>query len=205
MRRMADIVVRDICKRYGEQNVLDGFSAVFPEGRRTALMGPSGCGKTTLLRIIAGLETADSGEIEGVSAGGFAMVFQEARLFEAMSAEQNVACVRKNKKDGFAALLLSALGFESADLKKRPSQLSGGMQRRVAIARALAYCDRLKAEGRQPVLLLDEAVRELESISAERVRNYIAELCDRTACTVITVTHDEGEASSFCHSVIRMS
>ncbi|MBR2460239.1 MAG: ABC transporter ATP-binding protein [Clostridia bacterium] len=202
---MADIIVRAVSKSYGNESVLSEFSAVFPEGKRTAIMGPSGCGKTTLLRIISGLEKADSGEIQGLSPGDFAMVFQEARLFEAMSAEQNVSCVRKDKKDGFAVKILVDLGFELADLSKRPSELSGGMQRRVAIARALAYCDRLFCEGKRPVLLLDEAVRELDARSAVNVRQYIVSLCERTGCTVIAVTHDDSEANLLCHDILKMS
>ena len=201
---MSDIIVTNVKKAYGEKTVLNGVTLCFEQGKRTALMGPSGCGKTTLLRIIAGLETADGGEIDGIKAGDFGMVFQEARLFPNATAEENVALVRKNKKDGYAAEALRALGFDEADLKKRPSALSGGMQRRVAIARAIAYCDRLQTEGKSPILLLDEAIKELDEASAAVALSYITDFCEKTQCTVITVTHDAEEAKRFCHTVITM-
>lgn len=201
---MADINVNGVTKSYGEKNVLSSVTLQFSEGKRTALMGPSGCGKTTLLRIIAGLETADSGEIDGIRAGDFGMVFQEARLFPTATAEENVALVRRNKKDGFALAALKALGFTESDAKKRPNQLSGGMQRRVAIARAIAYCDQLCLDGKPPILLLDEAIKELDAESARNALRYITEFCDETNCTVITVTHDENEAKRFCHTVITL-
>lgn len=201
---MADIIVNGISKSFGDRYVLNDVSLCFEEGKRTALMGASGCGKTTLLRIIAGLETADGGEVHGIEAGDFGMVFQDARLFPNVSAEENVNVVRKNKNDGFAAAALGALGFDESDMKKRPRALSGGMQRRVAVARAVAYCDRLFEEGKRPILLLDEAIKELDVESAKRVTEYLTEFCEMTGCTVISVTHDEDEAKYFCHNVIRL-
>ncbi len=201
---MSNITVTNLTKSYGEKTVLNNVTICFEEGKRTALMGPSGCGKTTLLRIIAGLENANSGTVLGIKAGDFGMVFQEARLFPTATAEENVALVRRNKKDGYAAQALLALGFDGADLKKRPSELSGGMQRRVAIARAIAYCDQLYSEGKAPILLLDEAIKELDEASAECALSFITDFCDRTQCTVITVTHDTEEAKRFCHTVITL-
>ena len=201
---MSDIIVTNVKKEYGDKTVLNGVSLRFESGKRTALKGASGCGKTTLLRIIAGLEIADSGEILGIAPGDFGMVFQEARLFPTSTAEENVSMVRKNKKDGFALKILQDLGLSRADAQKYPRELSGGMQRRVAIARAIAYCDRLHSEGKRPILLLDEAIKELDSESAQTVTNYLTEFCDRIECTVITVTHDEKEAENFCHTVINL-
>ena len=201
---MGNITVTNITKSYGEKTVLNNVTLCFEEGKRTALMGQSGCGKTTLLRIIAGLESADEGKISGIGAGDFGMVFQEARLFPTASAEENVSVVRRNKKDGFAADSLRALGFEETDIKKRPKELSGGMQRRVAVARAIAYCDQLYADGKRPILLLDEAIKELDSKTAKMTLSYITEFCERTGCTVITVTHDSEEAKIFCHTVIHL-
>ena len=201
---MKDIKVIGISKKFGDQTVLNNLSLVFEAGKRTALMGASGCGKTTLLRIIAGLETADTGSVEGIEAGDFGMVFQEARLFDTMTAEQNVTCVMKNKKDPFAKNILTALGFQETDLKKRPRALSGGMQRRVAIARAVAYCHQLYIDEKQPILLLDEAIRELDQSSKQRVIDLLIDFCNRTSCTVISITHDKDEAERFCHTVVEM-
>ena len=199
---MSDIKVNGISKKFGDQTVLDNLTLTFGSGKRTALMGPSGCGKTTLLRIIAGLEAPDTGEVTGIEAGDFGMVFQEPRLFGTMTAEQNITCVLNNKKDGTAQRLLSDLGFSEADVKKRPAELSGGMQRRVAVARAIAYCQRLHEEGKQPILLLDEAIKELDADSKQRVTDLLINFCDQTNCTVISITHDTAEAEYFCHNVI---
>ena len=203
-KRMKDIIVTNVSKTYGDKTVLNNVTLCFESGKRTAIMGQSGCGKTTLLRIIAGLENADGGKVLGINAGDFGMVFQEARLFPTATAEENVSLVRKNKKDGYAAQALLALGFDEADQKKRPAELSGGMQRRVAIARAIAYCDRLYSEGKAPILLLDEAIKELDENSAECALSFITDFCEKTRCTVITVTHDPEEAERFCHTVITL-
>ena len=201
---MSNINVIGISKKFGEQTVLNNLTLTFEAGRRTALMGPSGCGKTTLLRIIAGLETADEGVVNGIEAGDFGMVFQEPRLFGTMTAEQNITCVLNNKKDGTAVKLLAELGFSETDAKKRPSELSGGMQRRVAVARAVAYCQRLCEEGKQPILLLDEAIKELDADSKQKVTELLIGFCDRTNCTVISITHDLSEAEYFCHNIIHL-
>ena len=119
-----------------------------------------------------------------------------------MTDEQNITCVIKNKKSEYAKTALIALGFQVTDVKKRPSELSGGMQRRVAVARAIAYCQRLHEEGKQPILLLDEAIKELDADSKQRVTNLLITFCDQTNCTVISITHDIAEAEYFCHNVI---
>ena len=202
---MNGIEVIGISKKYDEQTVLNNLTLTFEYGDRIALMGPSGCGKTTLLRIIAGLETADEGSIKGIQAGDFGMVFQEPRLFETMTAEQNVTCVLNNKKDDVGRLLLSELGFNEADVKKHTSQLSGGMQRRVAIARAVAYCHQLYyTEGKSPILLLDEAIKELDGESKQKAIALLNRFCDQTGCTLISITHDRAEAENLCHKIIEL-
>lgn len=199
---MADIVVRNIYKSYGEASVLSNVSAIFKQGTRTAIMGPSGCGKTTLLRIIAGLEIPDSGSISGISSGEFSMVFQEARLFSSMTALNNVKAVYENSE--LPKDLLGRIGFSQGDMNKKANELSGGMQRRVAVARALCYCYKLYAAKKTPILLLDEAVRELDETSAEITRQLIKEVADETQCTVISVTHNRSEAQRFYDGVLEM-
>ena len=142
-----DIRIENICKAYGEKQVLAGFSHIFPEGKTTCIFGPSGCGKTTLLRLIAGLALPDSGAIAGAEGKKISAVFQEDRLFLELSAERNILLTAKS---GFtradARALLAELGLEAEAAPVR--SFSGGMRRRVAIARALA--------AEYDLLLLDE-------------------------------------------------
>lgn len=197
------ITVSGLCKSFAGEAVITDFSMKLPHGSSAAIMGASGCGKTTLLRIIAGLESADSGELGGIEGGAIAAVFQEARLFDTLSATGNVALVHPKRSD-IAAALLRELGFSDTDMQKKPSELSGGMQRRAAVARALCYCIRLSEEGTAPILLLDEAVRELDADTAELTRELIFKLADATDCTVISVTHDRSEAERYYGMTIRM-
>jgi NitT/TauT family transport system ATP-binding protein len=173
------IICNNINKSFGQKQVLSNFSAEFPKGTVTAIMGASGCGKTTLLRIIAGLEKADSGKISGVNKNKTAFLFQEDRLLSWLTAKQNVEAVIKDKsKKELAAEILSELGLGN-DLDAYPSELSGGMCRRVAIARALAYDSDL--------LLLDEALRGLDEKNIENTVYVIKKYSGGK--TVISVTH----------------
>jgi NitT/TauT family transport system ATP-binding protein len=159
--------------------VLDNLTAAFPKGKISVIRGASGCGKTTLLRIIAGLEKADAGLIEGIDQKRVSFLFQEDRLFPWLSAKQNVEAVIKDKnKKALAIELLCELGLEN-ELNSYPSQLSGGMNRRVAIARALAYDFDL--------LILDEALKGLDEKSVENTVRVIKKYS--LGKTVLSVTH----------------
>lgn len=173
------IICRNVSKKFGEKQVLSDFSFEFPHGSVTAIMGESGCGKTTLLRIIAGLENADSGEISGVDTSKVAFLFQEDRLFPWLTARQNVEAVIKDKaRLSLAAEILCELGLQN-ELDTYPVQLSGGMCRRVAIARALAYDFDL--------LILDEALRGLDEKNIENTVSVIKKYAKDK--TIISVTH----------------
>src|SRR5665648_18627 len=131
-----DITADNICKRFGDKQVLDHFSAVMQGNGTTSIMGPSGCGKTTLLNLLMGLMSPDSGTISGVPDAKGA-VFQEDRLCETFSAVANVKMVcRKDISRKMIEEHLSEIGLEGS-LSVPVSQLSGGMRRRVAVVRAI--------------------------------------------------------------------
>lgn len=179
------ITLSHISKSYGKTQALSDFSHCFPSGGRCCILGSSGCGKTTLLRIIAGLETPDSGSISGLSHQKISAVFQEDRLIENLSAEKNILLTARR---GFtrpdARALLAELGMEEG-AGKPVSALSGGMKRRVAIARALAAA--------YDLLLLDEPLGGLDADTRLRVLNVIS--AHAQGHTLICVTHDPAAAA----------
>jgi putative spermidine/putrescine transport system ATP-binding protein len=181
-------------------------------GETVVFLGPSGCGKTTTLRIIAGLESPDSGgrvffddddvtdlPIEQRNVG---MVFQSYALFPNMNVEQNIAYGLKIRKPGAAAIAarVSAMldMMQIRELKdRRIDQLSGGQKQRVALARAIAV---------QPkVLLLDEPLTALDAALRERLRIDIDALLRRLGITAVYVTHDQAEAMSLGDRIVVMS
>lgn len=209
------IQVKNIDKHFGGFHALKNISLDFPEGELVALLGPSGCGKTSLLRIIAGLESADSGQVllEGSDATdvhvrhrqvGF--VFQHYALFRHMTVFDNVAfglrvrprATRPNeteiKKRVTRLLDLVQLGF-LAD--RYPAQLSGGQRQRIALARALAVEPR--------VLLLDEPFGALDAKVRKELRRWLRNLHDELHITSIFVTHDQEEALEVADKIIVMN
>ena len=189
-----DIVLSNICKSFGENRVLDRLNWRFPGGQISCVQGPSGCGKTTLLRLIAGLEAPDSGEIRGADGKKISAVFQENRLLENLTAEKNILLTAR---PGFtrtdARKLLNELGL-SDTAQRRTCELSGGMQRRVAVARALA--------ADYELLLLDEPLTGLDDDARLRVlRRIQADLNGRTA---IWITHDPDAAALLNAPLLRL-
>ena len=176
------VSLRGITRAFGAVRALDGMSLEIPPGELVALLGPSGCGKTTALRIVAGFEHADSGEvlIDGKDVSGvpaarrdMGMVFQSYSLFPNMSALDNVAFGLRMRKIGAgerrkrAGDLLDMVGL-AAQASQYPHQLSGGQQQRVALARALAIEPR--------VLLLDEPLSALDAKVRLQLREQIRTL-----------------------------
>ena len=191
---MNDIELKDICLKYGENNVLDNFSCVFRSGTISCIEGKSGCGKTTLLNLIAGLIKADSGTITGVPKKK-AYVFQEDRLCEEFGAVSNIrlVCGKKMNKAQIAEHL-KELGLE-ADLKKPVREYSGGMKRRVAIARAICYD--------ADCILLDEAFKGLDEAMRLKAMDYV--IRHTKGKTVICVTHDKTETAYFGGNLITIA
>lgn len=189
-----DIRISHLTKSCGEHPVLENFDAVFPEGETTCIMGPSGCGKTTLLRILLGLEEADSGTVEGVPQRKSA-VFQEDRLCGGLTAWTNIRLVCPEKDPAEIEKWLYYLGLgESMDQPVR--EYSGGMRQRVSVLRALW--------AEYDVLFLDEPLKGLD----EEMRQKTAEfLCEHTrGKTVICVTHDQEDIGMLgAVQVIRLS
>ena len=208
------IEVRNIHKRFGDFVALDDISLNFGEGQLVALLGPSGCGKTTLLRIIAGLELADSGVVtlEGEDASNSSVrdrqvgfVFQHYALFKHMTVFDNVAFGMRMKprdqrpskqqiKDKVHELLSLVQLDWLAD--RYPSQLSGGQRQRIALARALAVEPR--------VLLLDEPFGALDAKVRKELRRWLRKLHDELHITSIFVTHDQEEALEVADKVVLM-
>ena len=208
------IQVNNINKRFGNFVALDNVSLEFPSGELVALLGPSGCGKTTLLRIIAGLEQADSGSVvlEGEDAShthvrerqvGF--VFQHYALFKHMTVFDNVAFGLRMKPRGerpvdaiIADKVHKLLNLVQLDwlADRFPSQLSGGQRQRIALARALAVEPR--------VLLLDEPFGALDAKVRKELRRWLRKLHDDLHITSIFVTHDQEEALEVADRVVLM-
>jgi len=208
------IQVRNIHKSFGSFTALGDVSLDFPSGELVALLGPSGCGKTTLLRIIAGLETADRGSVllDGVDASdthvrerqvGF--VFQHYALFRHMTVFDNVAFglrVKPRKLRPSEAEIKrkvhELLNLVQLDWLGRsfPPQLSGGQRQRIALARALAVEPR--------VLLLDEPFGALDAKVRKELRRWLRRLHDELHITSIFVTHDQEEALEVADRVVLM-
>ena len=190
---MDDVRVTNLNKAFGDHIVLRDVSMAFPGGRRTVVMGDSGCGKTTLLRILMGLETRDSGEVAGVP-GRVSTVFQEDRLLEEFSAVSNIAFAADKGVTRDAILgHLAEVGLRESAFQS-VSELSGGMRRRVAIVRAML--------AKKGLLLMDEPFKGLDEHNRDRTAAYIKRYSE--GVTTIIVTHDADAASLLDAQLARM-
>ena len=159
--------IRELTLAYGDKQVLDRFSLTVPGEGITALSGPSGCGKTTLLRVLAGLETPDSGSFAGLEAEPPVILFQENRLLPWRTAEQHITDVLPRPDRETAERWLSAAGL-AGEGGSYPAALSGGMARRLSLVRALAL-----AEVRRGWLLLDEPFAGVDPARAETIMEAV--------------------------------
>jgi len=184
------IEIKNLCKNYKEKTVYHKLNLDFEENQITSLMGPSGCGKTTLLRILAGLESYEEGQINGLEGKKMAYVFQEDRLLPWLSVRENIEYVLMSFEEPSTYKNRVDTLLEFLHLTKEQNQsiatLSGGMKRRVALGRALAY------EG--DILLLDEPFKGLDEALKDRIIQGILSFQKRTKATIICVTHDLEEA-----------
>jgi phospholipid/cholesterol/gamma-HCH transport system ATP-binding protein len=197
------IAIEDLRKSFGGQIVLDGISLNVRRGETLAVLGRSGTGKSVLLRIVIGLEKPDSGSVRihdqnmvglaldqlGEIRKKMGFLFQHAALYDSLTVEQNVAFPLEHHKRQMSAAergdrieeLLAEVGMEG-NLKKMPSDISGGMQKRVGLARALAL--------EPDILLLDEPTAGLDPISSGEIDDLILKLQSERHVASIVVTHD---------------
>ena len=209
------ISIQRISRQFEQQQVLNRISLEIDAGEFVALLGPSGCGKTTLLRIIAGLESADEGHIflDGqntaslpISKRQIGFVFQNYALFPSMTVQENISFglrmlprsqrpttrqIKSTVDDLLSLVQLPHL----AD--RYPSQLSGGQRQRVALARALAIKPR--------VLLLDEPFSALDAKVRKELRQWLRKLHQELKITSVFVTHDQEEATEVADRIVVMN
>ncbi len=208
---MSQVLLRDVRKTYGKNEVVHGVSLAIEQGEFTVILGPSGCGKSTLLRMVAGLESITSGTIEiggqvvnklEPRERGCAMVFQNYALYPHMSVAENIGyslrvagvgtVERRRQIEGVA----QSLGLTEF-LDRKPSQLSGGQRQRVAIGRAII---------REPkVFLYDEPLSNLDARLRVAMRIEIRKLHQRLGTTSLFVTHDQVEAMTLADRIVVMN
>lgn len=201
---------RHVVKTFDDLRLFEDLSLTIAGGEFFVILGPSGCGKTTLLRLIAGLENVDGGEIflnakpiHNVPAGdrGVAMVFQDYALYPHMSVADNLAFGLRNMgvapADIAERIKTTAATLAITDLlDKRPGKLSGGQQQRVALGRALVK--------KPDLLLMDEPLSSLDPALRLRTRRELAQLSRTLSATVVMVTHDQVEAMTLADRIMVM-
>jgi multiple sugar transport system ATP-binding protein len=208
---LSSIEIDRVSKRFGPVEVISELSLSIESGEFVAFLGASGCGKTTLLRMIAGLETVNSGEIRiggeridhlPPGARGVAMVFQHYALYPHMTIHDNMAFGLKNVGVAHAAIeqkiqqAAKILEIEAL-LDRKPGQLSGGQRQRVAIGRALVKDPK--------AFLFDEPLSNLDAALRIRTRVELARLHQQTRATTIFVTHDQVEAMTLAARIVVMN
>lgn len=209
------IEIRDVTKQFGNFTALQPINLTVPTGKLTSLLGPSGCGKTTLLRIIAGLEIADTGRIlfdsldvtdMPVQKRHIGFMFQHYALFRHMTVFDNIAfgltVMPKNQRPSKADIAkkvnhLLDLVQLSQTKDKYPHQLSGGQRQRIALARALAVEPKL--------LLLDEPFGALDAKVRKELRTWLKSIHHELGVTSILVTHDQEEAVELSDEIVVMN
>lgn len=208
---MSEVSLKQLTKVYGGTTVVDHIDLTVPDGTLTSILGPSGCGKTTTLRMIAGFETPESGDVlfDGVSVSkvpvnkrGIGMVFQSYALFPHMTVEQNVSYgLEQQKVKGGELRRRVQEALEMVHMEeyrdRKPRQLSGGQQQRVALARALVI--------RPRVLLLDECLSALDKKLRVEMQGELRRILEECGVTTFFVTHDQEEAMTLSDAIVVMN
>ena len=208
---MATVTVKNLTKKYGAVTALDHIDLEVPQGALVSLLGPSGCGKTTTLRLIAGFEKPETGDIyiDGekinevpVNKRNIGVVFQSYALFPHMTVKENIAYGLEQRKlskqeveqkTADVIKLVQLSGYEH----RKPKQLSGGQQQRVALARALVI---------QPkILLLDECLNALDKKLRVEMQAELRRILEASGITALFVTHDQEEALTLSDYVVVMN
>jgi phospholipid/cholesterol/gamma-HCH transport system ATP-binding protein len=211
------VVIQDLRKAFGRQNVLNGIGLTVVRGETVVVLGRSGTGKSVLLKLLIGLQKADSGSIriQGQEIMGLhfkelnqirmkiGFLFQQAALYDSLTIEENVAFpldrhsdLRGADRKAQVRALLETVGMEQHG-KKLPSQISGGMKKRVGLARALA----LEPE----IMLFDEPTAGLDPITAGEINELIVSLHEKRKITSIVVTHDIRGARTVSHRLVLLN
>lgn len=208
---MAKVTINNLTKLFGENIVVNNISMEIPDGTLVSILGPSGCGKTTILRMIAGFEIPQKGEIyfddqpiTGITVNrrNIGMVFQSYALFPHTTVSENIAYgleQRKFSKKEIEAKVKAALKLVHMEeyAERKPKQLSGGQQQRVALARALVIKPR--------VLLLDECLSALDKKLRVEMQLELRRILEETGVTTFFVTHDQEEAMNLSDYIIVMN
>ncbi len=183
------IIFKNVCKRYGDTVVFSNYNLSLPRHKISCIMGQSGKGKTTLIRLLMGLETPDTGELQGLENMKISCVFQEDRLCENLDVYANIILPHLHK-DSYSKMTkaridkaLSTIGLPSCGNKK-VSSLSGGMKRRIAILRAV-FAD-------FDVLVLDEPFKGLDDETKLKTIDFVK--TEAKGKTILYITHDKTEA-----------
>jgi len=185
-----NIRFEQVAKAFGDKIVLHDFTLTLPQRGIVALMGPSGHGKTTLLRLLAGLEKPDRGNVTA-EYERLSVVFQEDRLLGGVTAKGNILAVLNRDQDAIAQTWLDRMGL-GKEGRLLPNEMSGGMRRRLAIARAMAYGGDL--------MLLDEPFAGLDEATRARIYPHIFH--ENPERLTILVTHDRQEAERLADRLI---
>lgn len=208
---MSEVTLKNLTKVYGSNTVVDHINLTVPDGTLTSILGPSGCGKTTTLRMIAGFEVPQDGDIlfddvsvakTPVNKRGIGMVFQSYALFPHMTVYQNVAYgleQQKVKGEELKTRVMDALKMVHMEefASRKPRRLSGGQQQRVALARALVI--------RPRVLLLDECLSALDKKLRVEMQSELRRILEECGVTTFFVTHDQEEAMTLSDSIVVMN
>ena len=199
MSSRSPLHLRGVSRAFGALEVFRDLSLEIRNGEFVAVVGPSGCGKTTLLNLISGFDSPDTGTV--TRNGRLRMVYQQGGLFAWRTAAQNIEMGLRDvsdpvERDRQLNEMLTLIGLEGFG-GHFPHQLSGGMRQRVEMARALV--------GKTDILLMDEPFSALDYLTRLRMRRELALMLEKKPCTVVLVTHDIEEAAQLADRIVVLS